>query len=209
MKNVLTYFPELSKMQIDRLNKFQKMIVQCNNNLNLISRKDIQNIEERHILHSLAIAKFIHWNDNTKVIDFGTGGGLPGIPLAIFCPKVEFLLVDSIGKKIEAVSQMIKHLKLKNVNCLKSRIEDLEEDCHFVICRALTAFSKIVYWAKPKIKPEKTNDYYNGIICLKGGDLSNELKLFPESKTICISNFFREDFFREKKIVYLPVHSSI
>ena len=206
MEKILTYFPELTETQISQLNQFRGMIIRWNDQINLISRKDLQNIEERHMLHSLAIAKFVHWNDGTKVIDFGTGGGLPGIPLAIFFPKVEFLLVDSIGKKINVVQQMVDELELKNVRCLKSRVEDLREDCHFIISRAVADFSKTVSWVKPKIKTEQINNLANGIICLKGGDLSNELKSFPKVKTIRISGFFQEYFFQEKKMVYLPAY---
>ena len=206
MENVLNYFPKLTKTQINQLEEFQKMIIKWNDQINLVSRKDLQNIEQRHIIHSLAIAKFIYWKDATKVIDLGTGGGLPGIPLAIFFPNVDFVLVDSIEKKIKAVEQMTHKLELKNVRCIKSRVEDIEECCHFMICRAVANFSKIISWAKPKIKVEKINKLPNGVICLKGGDLSSELRSFPRSKTTNISDFFQEDFFQEKKIVYLPMH---
>ncbi len=204
MELIKTYFPELSAQQEQTLNEFIRIFSEWNDKINLISRKDIVNIEEKHILHSLGIAKFIKFKPGTTVADAGTGGGFPGIPLAIIYPEVEFWLVDSINKKINAVKDIAAKLDLKNVNPLCSRIENVNKKFDFIVSRAVTDFPSFVRLVKGKIKNKTHNDIDNGIIYLKGGALKSELSGFNTAKVINLSDYFEQSFFETKKIIYYP-----
>ena len=174
-----------------------------NEKINVISRKDIENITEKHILHSLAIAKVIQFNAKTKILDVGTGGGFPGIPLAIMFPDCEFHLVDSIAKKINVVSEISKAIGLTNVKAEQARAETLNEKYDFVVSRAVTAFPEFLGWVKKNISKKDHNELPNGILYLKGGDLNDELRGFERQvKIFNISNYFEEEFFETKKVVY-------
>ncbi len=172
-----------------------------NNKINVVSRKDIDQLMERHVLHSLAIAKFFEFNPGIEVLDVGTGGGFPGIPLAIMFPEVQFTLVDSIGKKITVVKEVAASLELKNVTAYQARAEQVIGKFDFVVSRAVAPFPEVYGWIRTKIKKGRGN----GLICLKGGDLSEELKPFGSKiKEWKISSVFSEEFFETKKVVYLP-----
>ncbi len=176
-----------------------------NDKINVLSRKDVDHLYERHILHSLAIARFHNFSNNTTILDVGTGGGFPGIPLAIFFPSCKFTLVDSIGKKIRVIDGVVKSLGLDNVIALNTRAESLPHKYHFVVSRAVTAMPKFFPWVQNSFRKDQTGKLKNGIIALKGGDLSDELKTFHKSyKTIELKDYFDEEFFNTKKIVYLP-----
>ena len=203
---LLKYFPGLSKEQISKFSALGSMYKYWNEKINVISRKDIDQIYLRHILHSLAIARFIHFPENCKVLDVGTGGGFPGIPLAIFFPEVQFTLVDSIGKKIKVVNEISKEISCHNITAKHIRAENLDSKFEYVVSRAVTSMPRFLNWVKPLIVPGKDQGFEHGIIALKGGDLEEELKgLNPELKIIPISSYFGEDFFALKKIVYLPI----
>ena len=204
-KSIARYFNELTSEQIQLFDQLPELYTFWNNQINVISRKDIDALEEKHILHSLAIAKFIHFLPETKIIDVGTGGGFPGIPLAIFFPKVEFLLIDSIGKKIKVVNEVIKALGLTNVRAKQVRSNELKQQFDFVVSRAVTAFPKFVAYTQHLISPTDKNAIPNGIIYLKGGDFTEEISTFPHVDLVDIPDFFEEDFFETKKIIYLPM----
>jgi 16S rRNA (guanine527-N7)-methyltransferase len=174
-----------------------------NNQINVISRKDIQLLYERHVLHSLGIAKVINLKAGTKVMDVGCGGGFPGIPLAILFPEVDFLLVDSIGKKIKVVNEVALALELKNVRGIHARAEDITEKFHFIVSRAVTAFPEFYNWVRQKFLKENINDLSNGILYLKGGDLQEEFgKYYDKAIFHPLTNFFEEEFFETKNVVY-------
>ena len=217
MELVSKYFPGLTAEQKSLFAELLPLYLSWNAKINVISRKDMDHFFERHVLHSLAIAKFIGFKKNTRILDAGTGGGFPGIPLAIFFPEVSFLLADSIGKKIKVVDEIITSLELKNVSALKIRAEDTPGNFDFVVCRAVAGLSEIVSWTSNKISRKSFNEMPNGIICLKGGSLDTELEPFSKKniqnsrgeksgqlKITNINSFFEEEFFSEKKIVYLP-----
>jgi 16S rRNA (guanine527-N7)-methyltransferase len=159
---------------------------------------------ERHVLHSLAIARFFNFPAQSNILDIGTGGGFPGIPLAIFFPEVQFLLVDSIAKKINVVNEIVKALSLNNVKAIQARAENIDNKFHFVVNRAVADFSQIVGWVENKIEKKSVCNCPNGIISLKGGNLAEELKNFPKAKVYELNSIFTDDFFETKKIVYLP-----
>jgi 16S rRNA (guanine527-N7)-methyltransferase len=196
------YFNDLTIEQIKQFELLEDLYFKWNQKINVISRKDINEIYLKHVLHSLAIAKFISFKDDTSIIDVGTGGGFPGIPLAIIFPKVKFHLVDSINKKILVVNEVSKSLKLKNVTTSHSRVENLNGKYDFVISRAVTKMREFKRLIKGKFNSESFNDLNNGIIYLKGGDLTIEL-LGIINKQISISKYFNEEFFETKKIVYV------
>jgi len=178
-----------------------------NDKINLISRKDIIHLEERHLLHSLAIAKFISFRPGNTIIDVGTGGGLPGLPLAILCPECSFTLVDSIGKKIQVVNDLIQSLGLTNVKARQVRVESLKDKYHFIVSRAVTEFPRFVAWTRNMVSREQLNTEKNGIIYLKGGELENELSGFRDRVTIePVSQWFTEPFFETKQVIYLPLN---
>ena len=205
MKIIQKYFKDLSKEQIIQFTKLEVVYKDWNSKINVISRKDIDELYLRHVLHSLSIAKLISFKDGTSILDVGTGGGFPGIPLAILFPNCKFHLVDSIQKKINVVNNVVKELDLKNVKTSSCRVEAISEKHDFVVSRAVTNMKDFVSWIKFKINKNSFNDFKNGVLYLKGGDLKEELKSFKNVKTFELSEFFNEDFFNEKKVVYLPI----
>ena len=205
MDLIQKYFPELSDVQKQQFEALQRVYEDWNSKINVISRKDIQALYLKHVLHSLAIAKVQKFKPNTQILDVGTGGGFPGIPLAILFPEVKFHLVDSIQKKVNVVSAVVQALKLKNVTATHQRAEAVEGRFDFVVSRAVTTMPSFVKWVKNKIKKEQNHTLSNGILYLKGGDLSDELSSFDRVTIYDIDVFFEEDFFETKKVVHLPL----
>ena len=203
MKIILDKFPDLSEKQISQFSKLKDLYTYWNDKINVISRKDIENIYLRHILHSLAIAKFITFKNGTTVLDLGTGGGFPGIPLSIIFPKTNFILSDSIKKKILVVNEIVKQLGLENVKSEWSRAENLNHKYDFLVTRAVAKMPKIIEWSKGNFNPISINDISNGIIALKGGDVTEELLGIEQKKIVDIKNFFDNHYFIDKKIVYV------
>jgi len=202
MQIIHKYFPELSEKQIKQFADLQNLYEYWNAKINVISRKNIKTLYTNHILHSLAIAKIIQFKKGTKILDIGTGGGFPGIPLAILFPEVNFLLVDSIGKKIKVVNEVTKAIGLTNVRTLHERAENIKENFDFVVSRAVTNMTAFKKWVKGKFNNTHNNTLNNGILYLKGGDLSKELKGITHTKTE-IADLFEEDFFKTKKVIYI------
>ncbi|HBF89133.1 MAG TPA: 16S rRNA (guanine(527)-N(7))-methyltransferase RsmG [Bacteroidales bacterium] len=203
MHQILKYFPALTTTQISQFEKLFSLYEDWNSKINVISRKDISQLYERHVLHSLAIAKFITFADNSTVVDIGTGGGFPGIPLAIFFPNVKFTLLDSIRKKITVVDAVKDELKLTNVTTFVARAENVNKQFDFVVSRAVTNFSDFLKLSSNLIRQKNRHEIKNGIIYLKGGDLDNELNNYLKNiKIVDISTFFDEEFFETKKIIY-------
>lgn len=201
---ILHYFPDITSKQREQFSELETLYNDWNSQINVISRKDTDNFFERHVLHSLAIAKVMSFKDGSKILDIGTGGGFPGIPLAILFPECEFLLVDSIGKKIKVVNHVAQALKLTNVRGVHERAEKINEQFDFIVSRAVTAMPKFLNWTKGKFLKENKNDFMNGILYLKGGDLSEEMA--PVKKAVQyfdITDFFEEEFFETKKVVYV------
>jgi len=206
MKSILNYFPNLHQVQIKQFKQLQPLYTDWNEKINVISRKDIENLYERHVLHSLSIAKLIKFVNGTKIIDVGTGGGFPGIPLAIMFPNVEFHLIDSIGKKITVVKEVAKALGLKNVTALQSRSENIKKRFDFVVSRAVTDIPQFIGFTQHLLSTRDRNSIPNGILYLKGGDFKHELdKIKQYSEIYEISDFFKEEFFKEKRIVYIQL----
>lgn len=203
MEIILKYFPNLSEIQKEQFSKLQGLYEQWNVHINLISRKDIENLYLKHVLHSLSIAKVIDFADGTKILDVGTGGGFPGIPLAILFPNVEFLLVDSIGKKINVVKEIADKIGIKNLKAEHKRAEQVIGKFDFVVSRAVTKMKVFQQWVRKKISSKRKNILNNGILYLKGGDLSCELKGIKNANIYDIPKYFEEDFFETKKIVYI------
>ena len=201
---ILSYFPELSSKQIEQFSNLQELYVHWNEQINVISRKDTENFYERHVLHSLGIAKVIQFKKGTKIMDVGTGGGFPGIPLAILFPDCDFLLVDSIGKKIKVVNEVAHELGLKNVTGIHERAEKVAGSFDFVVSRAVTQMPEFITWVKNKVSKTSKNSLPNGILYLKGGDLSEEMKTVKQwSKEYKLKDFFEGEFFETKKVVYV------
>jgi 16S rRNA (guanine527-N7)-methyltransferase len=206
MEIIKKYFPELSEKQFNQFAQLKDLYIDWNSKINVISRKDIDELYERHVLHSLAIAKVIQFKKNTKILDVGTGGGFPGIPLAIIFPECSFHLVDSIGKKITVVNEISNAIKLKNLKAEHERAEKIKESYDFIVSRAVTAFPAFYNWVRTKVSKTSFNDLNNGILYLKGGDLSDELKNFQNKiTTYNITGFFAESFFETKKVIYFPI----
>ena len=202
MKLILKYFTNLTREQIKRFDKLYMLYNHWNAKINVVSRKDIDELYLKHVLHSLSISKIIQFKKNTSILDVGTGGGFPGIPLAILFPECKFLLVDSINKKINVVEEITKSLKLTNVSFKAIRVEKLDSKHEFIISRAVTKMNKFKKLVKGRISSENKNHIKNGILYLKGGDLKDEMKKIKH-KIYNISDFFEEDFFETKKIVYV------
>ncbi len=207
MLNILKYFPNLTPEQITCFEKMGPLYHEWNGKINVISRKDIDSLYEKHILHALAIAKFITFRAGTSVLDVGTGGGFPGIPLAVLFPTTRFVLIDPIGKKIKVVQAVAEALGLKNVIALQTRVQEVKEEFDFVISRAVTAFPPFVELVKKNIAVKPQNSFPNGIIYLKGGDFQEEISKFKKTIVVTdISGFFNEPYFETKKVIYLPVN---
>jgi 16S rRNA (guanine527-N7)-methyltransferase len=205
MDAIKKYFPSLTELQIKQFSSLKDIYTEWNSKINLISRKDIENFYIHHVLHSLAIAKIITFAPGTSVLDVGTGGGFPGIPLAIMFPAVGFSLLDSIEKKIKVVTEISKEIGLSNVNPLRIRAEEHKLKYDFVVSRAVTAFPEFFKMTIKNIKPGGKNKISNGILYLKGGDLSAELAGYMKRVSVLdISDFFSEPFYETKRIVYLP-----
>tara|TARA_B110000503_G_scaffold129173_1_gene201113 strand:- start:2208 stop:2828 length:621 start_codon:yes stop_codon:yes gene_type:complete len=205
MEEINYYFPHLSEMQRNHFEGLKALYEAWNAQINVISRKDLEDFYVRHVLHSLAIAKVIEFKPGTKLLDVGTGGGFPSIPLAILFPEVSFLSVDSIGKKIKVVNAIAESLGLTNVEACHQRAETVEGQFDFVISRAVTRTINFLPWVKDKIKKESVNDFPNGYLFLKGGDLKEELQEVQKKyTTFDIQDFFSNDFFQTKKVIYIP-----
>lgn len=203
---ILEYFPNITKQQQEQFSALHGLYEYWNAQINVISRKDIDQLYERHVLHSLGIAKVIEFKPNTNIMDVGCGGGFPGIPLAIMFPEVNFYLVDSIGKKIKVVNEVAKALGLKNVKAEHKRAEEVKEKFEFIISRAVTEFPVFYRWVQGKISKKQFNPLPNGILYLKGGDLTEEFKDFQKRVVFYdLKDYFKEEFFETKKVVYLPM----
>ena len=201
---LLKYFPELDAVQIDKFSQLGPLYMEWNEKINLISRKDIENLYEKHILHSLAIAKAMPFVGGTSVMDVGTGGGFPGIPLAIMFPDSQFTLVDSIGKKINVVKDIAARLDLKNVSAYHARAEEIPGSFHFITGRAVTDINAFYGWVRKKIAKKQINSLPNGILYLKGGDMTEELAPFRKRAQIFpLPQYFEEPFFETKAVVYI------
>jgi len=205
MEILLKYFPNLTEAQIEKFEKLKELYTDWNSKINVISRKDIDALYEKHVLHSLGIAKIMAFKPGTSVMDVGTGGGFPGIPLAILFPETKFHLVDSIGKKIKVVNEVATGLELENVKTTHGRVEEVKETYDFIVSRAVAQMETFQRWVRNKVKKEQSHELKNGILYLKGGDLTEELKLFTSATIYNLANIFEEDFFETKKVVHLPV----
>ena len=202
---ILKYFPNLSDTQKAQFAALDVIYREWNEKINVISRKDIDNLYTHHILHSLAIAKFITFKDGTKIIDLGTGGGFPGIPLAILFPNCQFLLVDSINKKLHVINAVVEELNLTNVTTKHARVEEMKDKCDFVVTRAVAKVDKLLPWSRKVLSSSQKNLYPNGLIALKG-DLREELNLLPKfeyRETSQITKYFNEPYFEEKYLLYV------
>lgn len=207
MIEILTnYFPDLTDQQLDQFGRLSSLYDEWNSQINVISRKDIEQLYERHVLHSLAIAKVIQFKPQTTILDVGTGGGFPGIPLAILFPETSFLLIDSIGKKIKVVSEVASALNLENVTAEHIRVEDVKQKFDFVVSRAVTAFPRFVSMVRTKIATQSNNDLSNGILYLKGGDFEEEIEPFKKQIQVYeLQSFFREEFFKTKRLIHMTL----
>ena len=205
MEEILKQFPNLTENQILQFKKLEVLYHDWNAKINLISRKDIDELYTKHVLHSLAIAKIQPFEAGSYVLDVGTGGGFPGIPLAILFPETRFYLIDVIAKKIKVVQAVADALGLKNVKAEQIRAENVKGDYDFIVSRAVTNMPDFVSWIKDKIKKQNKHNLPNGILYLKGGDLREELKDFPRATEYNIADFFKDEFFETKKVVHLPL----
>ncbi len=202
---VFKYFTKLTEVQKQQFLQLDALYQDWNQKINVVSRKDIDELYIRHVLHSLGIAKIQKFNEGAAILDVGTGGGFPGIPLAILFPETKFTLVDAIGKKIKVVQEVIDGLQLANITAHHSRVEDLPGQFDFIVSRAVAAMPTFVHWTKGKIKKDSTHERKNGILYLKGGDLTDELKAYRNAQIFDLPEYFEEDFFETKKVVYLPL----
>jgi 16S rRNA (guanine527-N7)-methyltransferase len=205
MEAILKQFPNLTEIQIQQFEKLQSLYEDWNSKINVISRKDIDELYSRHVLHSLGIAKIITFTDRSKIMDVGTGGGFPGIPLAILFPESDFYLIDIIAKKIKVVNEVASALGLTNVKAEQIRAGSVKQEFDFIVSRAVTNMPDFVSWVKDKVRKSNKNDLTNGILYLKGGDLTEELKDFPKATEYNLSDFFKEEFFETKKVVHVPI----
>jgi 16S rRNA (guanine527-N7)-methyltransferase len=203
MEIIHKYFKDLTAIQIEQFSKLQELYKDWNLKINVVSRKDIDELYLRHVLHSLAIAKVVQFKPGSKVLDVGTGGGFPGIPLAILFPETKFHLVDSIGKKIKVVNEVTEGLGLTNVKTTNGRVEEVKDTYDFIVSRAVAHMETFVGWTRGRISKKQNHDLKNGILYLKGGDLSEELKLYTSATIYDLSDYFEEDFYETKKVVHL------
>jgi len=209
MDEIIKYFPNLTDIQKEQFAKLDFLYHDWNAKINVISRKDIDELYTKHILHSLGIAKIIKFEPGTFVLDVGTGGGFPGIPLAILFPETRFYLIDVIAKKIKVVHAVAEALELKNVKAEQMRAELVKGDFDFIVSRAVTNMPDFVSWIKDKIKKKHKHELKNGILYLKGGDLTEELAAFPKATEYNLSDFFEDAFFETKKVVHLPLKFTV
>lgn len=205
MDLILKYFPDLSEQQIEQFAALEALYKDWNSKINVVSRKDIDELYLRHVLHSLGIAKVIRFSDNSSILDVGTGGGFPGVPLAIMFPNCQFHLVDSINKKLKVINAVCEAVELTNVRTTHSRVESIDETYDFIVSRAVTAMPEFTKWVKGKTAKKQRNTLKNGILYLKGGDLTEELKQYTTVKAYLLSDYFEEDFFETKKVIHLPL----
>ena len=204
MRSLLNYFPDLSSTQLKQFEQLLPLYNDWNQKINVVSRQDIVNLYERHVLHSLSIAKIFSFCNNSKIIDAGTGGGFPGIPLAIIFPQCRFILVDSVGKKIKVANDIAGKLNLINVETIQSRVELMNTRVDFIVSRAVSDIAQMVSWTKYLINKNSKNKFKNGWIFLKGGDVQNELGIYKNNATVFeISTFFEEEFFKTKKCIHV------
>lgn len=205
MEQITHYFPSLTPQQIQRFSRLETLYKDWNTKINVISRKDIDLLYEKHVLHAMGISKVQSFKKGTRILDVGTGGGFPGIPLAILFPEVQFYLIDSIGKKIKVVQAVADALDLRNVEARHQRVQQFKQPVDFVVSRAVTHMEQFVPWVRKNVRNKGNHALTNGILYLKGGDLSQELASFPEASVFSLSNYFTEDFFQTKKVVHLPL----
>ena len=205
MDLILNYFSGLTKSQMQQFRRLEALYNEWNAQINVISRKDIDELYLRHVLHSLGIAKVQAFKPGSKILDVGTGGGFPGIPLAIMFPETNFYLVDSIGKKIKVVQEVVDALGLKNVKAEHIRAEKVKGEFDFIVSRAVTNMDDFVKWTRNKVAKKQNHELKNGILYLKGGDLTQELINFPNANIFNLSDYFDEDFFETKKVVHIPI----
>jgi len=205
MDVILKYFPNLTDEQGSQFKNLEYLYKIWNEQINVISRKDIDELYVKHVLHSLGIAKVQAFQPGAKILDIGTGGGFPGIPLAIMFPESQFYLADSIGKKIKVVNAVAEAISLKNVKAEHIRAEKVKGEFDFIVSRAVTRMDDFVKWTRKKIAKKQQHELRNGILYLKGGDLTEELRNFPKSKIFDLTDYFKEDFFETKKVVHIPL----
>ena len=206
MESILKYFPNITEKQKEQFAALYDLYYDWNSKINVISRKDIENLYEHHVLHSLAIAKYITFKPGTTIMDMGCGGGFPGIPLAIMFPEVDFHLVDSIGKKVRVAGEIAKSIGLTNVRTSHSRAEEIKDKYSFVVSRAVMQLPDLVKICRKNISKEHINALPNGIICLKGGDMTAETEPFKSCREIIsVSTDFEEEYFKDKKVVYVQI----
>jgi|SRR5690554_82114 len=205
MDTILKHFPELSKKQEQQFQLMGSLYKDWNQKINVVSRKDIDELYLRHVLHSLGVAKVQSFLPGSKILDVGTGGGFPGIPLAILYPEVDFHLVDSIGKKIKVVEEVVEGLQLKNVKATNARVEGVSGNYDFIVSRAVAQMETFVHWVKGKIAKNSVHELKNGILYLKGGDLTEELKVYTTATIYPLKDYFEDEFFDTKSVVHLPM----
>lgn len=205
MDHIVENFPDLSDKQLEQFSKLSDLYKEWNAKINVVSRKDIDSLYLRHVLHSLGIAKVQQFLPSARILDVGTGGGFPGIPLAIMFPETEFVLVDSIGKKIKVVEEVARELELKNVTAIHTRAEKMEGEFDFIVSRAVTKMDDFVKWVRKKIARKNIHELRNGILYLKGGDLTEELSNFPSARLFDLNDIFDDPFFETKKVVHIPI----
>lgn len=205
MDIITKYFPNLTEEQIAQFTQLKDLYKDWNLKINVVSRKDIDEIYLRHVLHSLGIAKVMKFQEGAQVLDVGTGGGFPGIPLAILFPETQFHLVDSIGKKIKVVDEVVLGLGLTNVKTTNDRVENVPGQYDFIVSRAVAQMETFVRWVRSHIKKKSTHELKNGLLYLKGGDLTEELAKFSSAQIYNLTSYYEEDFFETKKVVYLPM----
>lgn len=206
MEEILKYFPSLTEKQKEQFAALYDLYFDWNNKINVISRKDIENLYLHHVLHSLAIAKVVQFRPGTKILDFGCGGGFPGIPLAIMFPEASFHLVDSIGKKVRVATEIASAIGLTNVVGTHSRVQEIKEKYNFVVSRAVMQLPELIKICRKNIAKEQLNALPNGVICLKGGNIEGEVQPFKNFvETTEVSTLFKEEYFKDKKIVYVPI----